>query len=317
MIARRALPLLVGTPLGAGLAQEQPLRIIIPFPPGGPADTIARLMEPRLRAALGQTLVLDHRSGAGGVVGMEAVARARPDGYTIGLGSTGALVIAPHLMARMPYDPLRDLAPVGEVLAAPQLRVVPAGSEARDVAGLVALARARPGALSYASAGIGSSLHLAAELFRQRAGIDITHVPYRGAAPAIIDVVAGRVQLMLGDVSGLLPQVRGGALRALAITSIARFAALPEVPTMAEAGVAGVVSDTFYGFFAPAGVAPERMAALSGAVLGALADAELRSALEALGGRIIASTPEAFAVRLRESSAGWAEVVRQGGIRAE
>jgi tripartite-type tricarboxylate transporter receptor subunit TctC len=313
VIARRTLPFLA---LPA-LAQEQPVRVVIPFPPGGPADTIARLLEPRLRAALGQALVLDHRSGAGGVVGMEAVARARPDGNTIGLGSTGALVIAPHLMARMPYDPARDLAPVGEVLSVPQLLVVPAAFEARDVAGLVALARARPGALSYASAGIGSSLHLAAELFRQRAGIDITHIPYRGAAPAITDLVAGRVQMMLGDVPGLLPQVRGGTIRALGITSLARFAELPEVPTVIEAGVPGVVSDTFYGVFAPAGVAPARMAVLSGALQAALADSELRVALAALGGSIIGSTPEVFAARLREASAGWAEVVRVGGIRAE
>jgi len=313
MIARRALPFLASP----ALAQEQPIRVVIPFPPGGPADTIARLLEPRLRAALGAPLVLDHRSGAGGVVGMEQVARARPDGLTIGLGSTGALVIAPHLMARMPYDPVRDLAPVGEVLSVPQLLVVPAAFEARDVAALVALARARPGALSYASAGIGSSLHLAAELFRQRAGIEITHVPYRGAAPAITDLVAGRVQIMLGDVPGLLPQIRGGTIRALGITSTTRFAELPDVPTVIEAGVPGVVSDTFYGVFAPAGVPPERIAQLSHALRAALADPELRVALAALGGSIIASTPEAFAARLREASAGWAEVVRVGNIRAE
>lgn len=313
MIPRRALPFLAVP----ALAQEQPVRVVIPFPPGGPADTIARLLEPRLRAALGQPLVLDHRSGAGGVVGMEAVARARPDGNTIGLGSTGALVIAPHLMARMPYDPLRDLAPVGEVLSVPQLLVVPVASEARDLAQLVAMARDRPGALSYASAGIGSSLHLAAELFRQRAGIEITHIPYRGAAPAITDLVAGRVQMMLGDVPGLLPQVRGGTVRALGITSTARFAELPDVPTVTEAGVPGVVSDSFYGVFAPAGVAPARMAELSRALLAALAEPELRLALGALGGTIIASTPDVFAARLREASVRWAEVVRVSGIRAE
>ncbi|MBC7431088.1 MAG: tripartite tricarboxylate transporter substrate binding protein [Rubritepida sp.] len=313
MIARRILPFLAAP----AFAQEQPLRVVIPFPPGGPADTIARLLEPRLRAALGQPLVLDHRSGAGGVVGMEQVARARPDGQTIGLGSTGALVIAPHLMARMPYDPVRDLIAVGEVLSVPQLLVVPAAFEARDVAQLVAIARARPGALSYASAGIGSSLHLAAELFRQRAGIEITHVPYRGAAPAIVDLVAGRVQLMLGDVPGLLSQLRGGTIRALGITSTSRFADLPEVPTVIEAGVPGVVSESFYGIFAPAGVAPARIGELSRALLGALAEPELRVALTALGGTIIASTPDAFAARLREVSAGWAEVIRVGGIRAE
>lgn len=223
---RRTLLAALATP-GLALAQEQVLRIIIPFPPGGPADTIARLLERPLRASLGQAVVLDYRSGAGGVVGMEAVARARPDGHTVGLGSTGALVIAPHIMPRMPYDPLRDLAAVSEVLAVPQLLAVPAAFPARDVAALVAMARAAPGSIAYASAGIGSSLHLAAELFRQKAGITITHVPYRGAAPAITDLVAGRVQMMLGDVTGLLPQVQGGALRALGITAAARFPACP------------------------------------------------------------------------------------------
>ena len=311
---RRALLAALATP---ALAQEQALRIIIPFPPGGPADTIARLLERPLRAALGQAVVLDYRSGAGGVVGMEAVARARADGNTVGLGSTGALVIAPHIMPRMPYDALRDLAAVSEVLAVPQLLVVPAAFPARDVAALVAMARAAPGDIAYASAGIGSSLHLAAELFRQKAGITITHVPYRGAAPAITDLVAGRVQMMLGDVTGLLPQVQGGALRALGITAAARFSGLADVPTIAEAGSEGVISDTFYGVLAPAGVPAGRITALATALRGALAEPETRAALAGQGGNIIGSTPDDFATRLRLSSARWAEVVQAGQIRME
>ena len=311
---RRALLAALATP---ALAQEQALRIIIPFPPGGPADTIARLLERPLRAALGQAVVLDYRSGAGGVVGMEAVARARADGNTVGLGSTGALVIAPHIMPRMPYDALRDLAAVSEVLAVPQLLVVPAAFPARDVAALVAMARAAPGSIAYASAGIGSSLHLAAELFRQKAGITITHVPYRGAAPAITDLVAGRVQMMLGDVTGLLPQVQGGALRALGITAAARFSGLADVPTIAEAGIEGVISDTFYGVLAPAGVPAGRITALATALRGALAEPETRAALAGQGGNIIGSTPDEFATRLKISSARWAEVVQAGQIRME
>lgn len=313
---RRTLLAALATP-GLALAQEQVLRIIIPFPPGGPADTIARLLERPLRASLGQAVVLDYRSGAGGVVGMEAVARARPDGHTVGLGSTGALVIAPHIMPRMPYDPLRDLAAVSEVLAVPQLLAVPAAFPARDVAALVAMARAAPGSIAYASAGIGSSLHLAAELFRQKAGITITHVPYRGAAPAITDLVAGRVQMMLGDVTGLLPQVQGGALRALGITAAARFSGLPDVPTIAEAGIEGVISDTFYGVLAPAGVPAGRLTTLATALRAALAEPDTRAALAGQGGNIIGSTPEDFATRLRVSSARWAEVVQAGQIRME
>lgn len=313
---RRTLLAALATP-GLALAQEQVLRIIIPFPPGGPADTIARLLERPLRASLGQAVVLDYRSGAGGVVGMEAVARARPDGHTVGLGSTGALVIAPHIMPRMPYDPLRDLAAVSEVLAVPQLLAVPAAFAARDVAALVAMARAAPGSIAYASAGIGSSLHLAAELFRQKAGITITHVPYRGAAPAITDLVAGRVQMMLGDVTGLLPQVQGGALRALGITAAARFSGLPDVPTIAEAGIEGVISDTFYGVLAPAGVPAGRLSALAAALRAALAEPDTRAALAGQGGNVIGSTPEDFTARLRVSSARWAEVVQAGQIRME
>ena len=312
MIPRRALPFLA-TP---ALAQETPLRVVIPFPPGGPADTIGRILERPLRAALNQALVFDHRSGAGGVVGMEAVARARPDGLTVGMGSNGALVVSPHIMARMPYT-LEELTPIGEILAVPQLVCVPNTLPARSIAEFIALARAQPGALSYASAGIGSSLHMAGELFRQRAGIDITHIPYRGAAPAITDLVAGRVQLMLGDVPGLLPQVRAGAVRAIGITSEARLALVPDVPTVIEAGVPGVVSETAYGLLAPAGVAPARLAELSRALLAALADTEVRAALEAQGGRIIASTATQYAARLRAASVTWGEVVRAGNIRAE
>jgi tripartite-type tricarboxylate transporter receptor subunit TctC len=217
----------------------------------------------------------------------------------------------------MPYDALRDLAAVSEVLAVPQLLVVPAAFPARDVAALVAMARAAPGDIAYASAGIGSSLHLAAELFRQKAGITITHVPYRGAAPAITDLVAGRVQMMLGDVTGLLPQVQGGALRALGITATARFSGLADVPTIAEAGIAGVISDTFYGVLAPAGVPAGRINALAAALRGALAEPETRAALAGQGGNIIGSTPDDFATRLRLSSARWAEVVQAGQIRME
>ena len=312
MIPRRALPCLAAP----ALAQETPLRVVIPFPPGGPADTIGRILERPLRAALNQALVFDHRSGAGGVVGMEAVARARPDGQTVGMGSNGALVVSPHIMARMPYT-LEELTPIGEILAVPQLVCVPNTLPARSIAEFVALARAQPGALSYASAGIGSSLHMAGELFRQRAGIDITHIPYRGAAPAITDLVAGRVQLMLGDVPGLLPQVRAGAVRAIGITSEARLALVPDVPTVIEAGVPGVVSETAYGLLAPAGVAPARLAELSRALLAALADTEVRAALEAQGGRIIASTAAQYAARLRAASVTWGEVVRAGDIQAE
>lgn len=319
VITRRAAIATCLAPLAvrAQTFPDQPVRLLVPFPPGGPADAIARLLEPGMRGVLGRPLVIENRSGAGGVLGVEAVARARPDGHTIGLGSSGALVILPHLNPRMPYDALKDLLPIGQVLAVPQLLVVAPGVPATSVAELVALAKARPGDLAYGSAGIGSSLHLAAEMFRQRAGIDVTHVPYRGAAPAITDILGGRIQFMLADVPVLLPQVRGGALRALAITSPERSTLLPELPTMAEAGVPGVVSETLYGLLAPAGVVPERIAVLHEALAAALNDPETRRRLDEQGGRVVGSTPAQFAAQLRTEHEAWGAIVRAGNIKLE
>ncbi|WP_431268022.1 Bug family tripartite tricarboxylate transporter substrate binding protein [Dankookia sp. P2] len=235
---------------------DQPVRMIVPFAPGGPGDTVARLIGRVMGDRLGKPVVVENRSGGGGVIGVEAAARSRPDGHTVVLASTGALAILPHLMPRMPYDPLRDLAPVSLVLAVPQVIVVGKSLRVRTLQDLVAEAKKRPGQITYGSAGNGTTTHLAAELFRLRAGIELVHVPYRGAAPAMADLLAGQVDMLLPDVPVVLPHVRDGAVVALGVAARERNAALPEVPTIAEGGVPGVESGTWYGLLAPASTPP-------------------------------------------------------------
>ncbi len=322
MPTRRSIviALLAGTAPGAARGQaypSQPIRIVVPFAAGGPADTIARLIGRIMGQRLGQPLVVDNRSGAGGVVGVEAVARARPDGYAVVLASTGAMVILPHLMPRMPYDPLRDLAPVSLVLSVPQVMVVGKSLPVRSLRDFIAEAKRRPGAITYGSAGNGSSLHLAAELMRLRADIQLTHVPYRGAAPAITDLLAGQIDMMMADITAVLPHIRGGAVTALGVTAQQRSPALPEVPTMAEAGLPGVDSATWYGLLAPAGTPPDRIALLQQATQAALADTETATALRDLGGSLIGGAPADFTAFIHGEHAKWGEVVRAANIRLE
>jgi len=322
MPSRRStmLAMLAGMGARAARAQaypSQPIRIVAPFAPGGPADTIARLIGRVMGERLGQPIVVENRSGAGGVVGVEAVARARPDGYAIVLASNGAIVILPHLMPRMPYDPLRDLAPISLVLSVPQIMVVGKSLPLRDLRAFIAEAKRRPGQITYASAGNGSSLHMATELMRLRADIVLTHVPYRGAAPAVTDLLAGQIDMMMGDVPALLPHVRSGAVAALGVTAPARLPVLPEVPTMAEAGLAEVESATWYGLLAASGTPRDRIALLRQALRAALDDADTAAALRDLGGTLAGGTPEEFAAFLRTETAKWGEVVRAANIRLE
>jgi tripartite-type tricarboxylate transporter receptor subunit TctC len=308
-----------GTARAQGAYPEQPIRLIVPFPPGGPADTIARLVTPGMSERLGgRQIVVESRSGAGGLVGMEAVARSRPDGYTIGLGSSGVMAIMPVLQANLPIDPQRDLVPIGLVLSVPQILAVHPSLPVRSVAELVAYARQRPGQISYGTSGIGGTLHLATEMFRARAGnIGIVHVPYRGAAPAIPDLLSGRVQMMFADVPILLPQVRSGALRPLAITAPERSELLPDLPTMVELGMQGMVSASSYGLVAPAGVPADRIATLNAALNASLARPETRRALIEQGGIPYGGTPAQLAAFFRDESAAWREVARIANIRLE
>jgi tripartite-type tricarboxylate transporter receptor subunit TctC len=303
-------------PAQAQLLRDQPIRLIIPFPAGGPADLIARVISRVMTTKLQRSIVVDARSGAGGTIGVGAVATAPADGHTIGLASTGAVTILPHLMPNLPYDPLKDLATIGLVLTVPQILAVPTTLEARSVADLVAMAKAKPGQLAYGSAGIGSSLHMAGELFKLAAGIDTLHVPYRGAAPAVTDLLGGRIQFMLADVPVLLPQIRAGTLRALAVTSRTRAEVAPDLPTMLESGV-DVVSETWYGLVAPAATPKDRLELLAQALADARRDPETRQQLADQGGAISDLDPAGFAAYIRAEHARWGDVVRRAGVKME
>ncbi len=319
MIARRTALAALGMPAVARAQgfPDQPIRMIVPFAAGGPADIIARVVARVMSERLGRPVVVESRPGAGGVIGVDAAAKARPDGHTLVMASSGAIVILPHLRANMPYDALRDLSPVGQVLGVPQIVSAAPGLGLRSLAELVAMARARPGQLAFGSAGIGSSLHMAGELLKLRTGIDITHIPYPGAAPAVTDLLAGRIQILLADVPALLGQIRAGALPALAVTAEQRIAVLPDVPTAIEAGVPGLVSETWYGVLGPAGIPPARIATLNAAIRAATEEGEARRTLADQGGRIVSDEPGAFAAFIRQTHSAWGEVVRVTGTRLD
>ena len=312
-----ALPALLPGVARAQSWPDQPIRLIVPVPPGGPADFIARVIAQGIGEKLGQQIVIEARSGAGGLVGTEFVAKSRPDGLTLIHASSGALTIMPQLMPRMAFDPLKDLAPIGQILAVPQIVAVTNSLPVHSIAELIALAKRQPGKLSYGSSGIGGSLHVAGEVFCQAAGVEIVHVPYRGAAPAVTELVAGRIQLLLADVPALQAQVQAGSVRAIGITSAQRLPILPTLPTMAESGLPNVVTETWYGWLAPAGVPEDRLATLSRAFHATLAEPAVRARLEEQGGRVVNSSPGEFAAHIRREFTAMAEVVRRADMKLE
>jgi tripartite-type tricarboxylate transporter receptor subunit TctC len=296
---------------------DRPIKLIVPFPPGGPVDAAARIVAQALAPLLGQQVVVDNRSGAGGSVGIDAVAKAAPDGLTLALGSTGAVAVNVSLIPNLSYDPRRDLAPVGMVAGVPSLLVVRPGLPVRDMAGLLALVRQQPGGLTFASTGPGGTPHLASELLKLRAGLDIVHVAYRGAAPAIAALLGNEVDMAFLDLSVLLPQVRDGALRPLALAAAARAPALPEVPTVAEAGIAGVEVENWYAVMAPARTPADRLAVLSAALRKALDQPETAARFTTQGARVIGGTPTEAAAFIAAEIDRWAEVVRRAGIKPD
>lgn len=315
--AALALPALGQAPLVQTPAFTRPLRMVVPFPPGGPNDIIARVLAARMSALVGQPVIVDNRAGAGGVVGTDLVAKAAPDGHTVAVTSAGALAIAASLVPNLPYQVGRDLAPVTLVATVPELLAVNPRVPAATLAELVAYARANPGRVNFASSGNGSMPHLAGEQLRFAAGIEVTHVPYRGAAPAVVDLVSGQVQMMFADIPVLLPQVRSGALRAVAIGSRERSALLPDVPTTAEAGLAAVEAVNWYGMIAPGGTPAPLIAALHAAAAAALRDAEVERTLRDQGAVAIGNAPEAFTAYIRAEAARWGEVVRRSGATTD
>ncbi|WP_426959328.1 Bug family tripartite tricarboxylate transporter substrate binding protein [Muricoccus radiodurans] len=296
---------------------DRPIRLVLPYAPGGPADAFSRALGRGVTDRLGQPVIVDSRPGAGGVLGLEIVAKAPPDGYTVGLGGTGNLAALGSLMPQPPYDPLRDFAAISMLATVPEILAVHPSVQARTVAELIALAKARPGSLSFGSGGNGTGPHLAGELLRLRTGIDIVHVPYRGAAPATTDLVSGQIQMMVGEGPAMLPFIRDGQLRALAVTTRARFPALPEVPTLAEAGVPDIELENWYSLVAPVAVPSARLAVLRRAVVESLGDPEIQRVIAAQGATPAPGTPEALMDHIRREVTRWAEVARAAGTRAQ
>ena len=319
---RRRMAALLGSGLLAGSARAQeawparPVKLVVPYPPGGNADNVARLLATQLSDRLGQQVIIDNRPGAGGTIGAAAVAKAPADGYTLLLDAT-AFTVNPALFPRLPYDAGKDFAPVSLVIESPLLLVVPTASPFRSVAQLLAAARAQPGKLSYASAGNGGAQHLAGELFKQGAKVFMTHIPYRGGAPALTDLIGGQVDMMFSAVSASAPFVKGGKLRVLAVTSGKRLPAWPEVPTVAESGLPGYSATVWYGVVAPAKTPQPIIDRLYKELNAVLQDEKVRASMAQNDFYAEESNPASFGKFIRAEAQKWGQVVKAAGLKAE
>ena len=295
---------------------DRPVRMIVAVPPGGPADILARLVGPRLSEALGQTVVIDNRPGANGNIAYEMAARAAPDGYTFVLVAAG-VVINPSLYREVRYDPLRDFAAITHGISVPNILIVHPSVPAGSVSDLVALAKKQPGKIAFASAGNGTSGHLALELFKQRAGIDVTHVPYKGGGPALAEVLAGQVQALFSLALAATQQVKAGKVRALAITSGKRSPVAPELPTVAESGFPGYEVVGWFGWLAPAKAPTEIVTRLNAEIVRTLNLPEIRERLLSQSSEPVGDSPQAFAAFMKSEHAKWAGVIKRGGIKLD
>lgn len=303
----------------AAVAQSYPskqLRIVVAFPAGGPIDIVARMITGKLGEAMGQSVIVDNRGGAGGTIGVDHVAKSAPDGYSMVLSST-SLAIYPHVFLKLPFDGQRDLAPVSMVTTTPELMVVHPSLPAKNVKELIALAKARPGQINAASTGNGGLPHLVIELFKAETGTNIVHIPYGGAAPATTNTLGGHTQMMIADLPVLLPHVQGGRLRPLAITVAKRSSLLPDLPTMAEQGVAKVDASNWYGIFLPGKTPREIVDRLNAGLHKALADKDLRERLTARGAEPAPGTPEQLAAQLKTDYNKWGPVVKSAGVKLD
>jgi tripartite-type tricarboxylate transporter receptor subunit TctC len=292
---------------------NKPIRLIVPFPAGGPNDIIARVIGQRMSELIKQPVLIDNRGGQGGVLGTDAVAKANPDGYTIAISSAGALAISPS-MEKVAYDTLKDLQAITLVAKVPEMLVVATTVPARDMNELIALAKAQPGKLNFASSGAGSLTHLAGELLKLKAKVDIVHVPYRGAAPAVNDLLGQQVQMAFLDLPILLPQIRAGSLRAIAIGAPKRAPTAPEVPTTAEVGMPDFLVENWYGMVAPAGTPAVIVATLNRIATEAMRDPAVKEKLASQGAELIGDTPEHFRGFIETEIAKWAKVIRDAGV---
>ena len=304
----------------AALAQVypgKPIRLIVPFAAGGGNDNVARLVGKRLADSLGQPVLIDNRPGAGGVLGAELAAKAAPDGYTLFLGGVGSHAVNPNLHERLPYDPIRDFAPVALLASAPLILVVHPSIPANTFAEFVAYARSKPGRINYASNGNGSSSQLAAVMFDSMAGVDMVHVPYKGLSPALTDLLSGQVQLMFSSVVAILPHIKAGKLRGLAVTGSKRLPSMPDLPTIAESGLPGYEASSWYGILAPAGTPRDIVARLNAELVKALDQPEVRNNLLAEGAEPVGGTPEQFAAHIRSEKERLGKLIREAKIRLE
>ena len=326
-LSRHGLELLLGASMWAFAAfafaqapaayPTKPIRLVVPFPAGGATDLLAREVSKHLTDAWGQSVVVDNRPGAGGNIGSELVAKSPPDGYTLEMGTVGTHAINASLYSKMPYDHVKDFVPVILVAGVPNVLVVNPSVPVNTVQELIAYAKANPGKLNFASSGSGTSIHLSGELFKVMAGVNMTHVPYKGSAPALAELIAGQVQLMFDNLPPSLPQIKAGKLRALAVTSARRAPALPDVPTVAEAGLPGFEASSWFGVLAPAGTPPAVVAKLNAEIAKWLMSPEAKEKLAGVGANIAGGTPEDFARHIQAETAKWAKVVKESGAKVD
>ena len=295
----------------------KPVRLIVTFAAGGGADYVGRTVGAKLSELLGQPVVVENKAGANGALGAELVAKSPPDGYTLLVGAAGTIAVAPHLSPKLPFDAFKDFAPVSMLATSPFVVTVHPEVPAKSVRELIELARARPGTINFGSSGTGGSPQLAGELFKSMAGVAMVHVPYKGLAPAIADLMGGQIQLLFADVGLVNPHLKSGKLRGLAVTGTARSALVPDLPTVSEAGVPGYAAGTWYSLLAPAGTPGPIVTRLSEDSRKALAHPDVRNALVGQGNEPAGSTPAQAAAFLRDEHAKWGEVIRRAGIRLE
>jgi len=305
---------------GAAVAQAypvKPVRMVVPFPAGGATDIVGRLIAQKLSESWGQQVIVDNRGGAGGTIGSDIAAKSAPDGYTMLVGTSSTHAIAPSLYSKLPYDPVRDFAPVTLVASATILLAVHPSVPAKNVRDLIALAKRKPNALSFASSGNGGISHLIGEHFKSVGGIQMLHVPYKGDTPALVDLVGGQVHLMFGTAVSFLPYVKAGRLNALAVTNPKRSPIAPDVPTVAESGLPGFEALQWFGIFVPAGASKDIVARLNGEIVKIVRLPDIRERMTSLGADVVGSTPEQFAAFQKTDTAKWARVVKESGAKID
>jgi tripartite-type tricarboxylate transporter receptor subunit TctC len=319
---RAALLLALATPVLAtpAVADDYPsrsIRLVVPYAPGGGADSVARIVARRVSESIGQPIVVENRGGAGAILGTDLVAKAAPDGYMLLLGQSGPISINPAVYKTLPYDPVKDFAPITMTTAYPYILVVNAELSAKTLQEFVALAKSKPGAMNYGSTGVGAANHLVAELFNSKAGLKMTHVPYRGTALAVADLIGGQLSMVFGDPISVLPHIKSGKLRALAVTSLERSSVAPEVPTVVESGYPGFEALAWHGILAPAKTPPAVIKKLNAEIVKALADPETSKLLTNQAMQTVGNTPEAFAAFIQKDIATWKAVAADAKVIVE